>query len=188
MKIILGSQSKGRRKMLEEMGYEFEVESANIDEKAIRIDDPKELTLALARAKAEALRAQFLEDAILITSDQVVVWNGEIREKPQDEKEAEEFLEGYNIHPAQTVTAVVVTNTATDKQAQGVDIATVYFSTFSEKDIREIIEDKSLFEMAGGFTVEGELWERHINKIEGKRDSVIGLPKELTERLIKEVR
>src|SRR3989344_5547078 len=97
MKIILGSQSKGRRKMLEEMGYEFEVRSANIDEKAIRIDDPKELTLALARAKAEALRAQFLEDAILITSDQVVVWNGEIREKPQDKKKAEDFLEGYNI-------------------------------------------------------------------------------------------
>ena len=187
MKIILGSQSKGRRKMLEEMGYEFEVRSANIDERSIRLEDPKELTLALARAKAEALKSQISEEAILITSDQVVVWNGKIREKPEDEKEAKEFLEGYNIYPAETVTAVVVTNLVNGKQAEGVDIAKAYFNMFSEEDIQKIIEDRSLFEMAGGFTPDGELWERHINKIEGARDSVIGLPKELTGRLIKEV-
>ncbi len=187
MKIILGSQSKGRKKMLEEMGYKFEVRSANIDEKAVRVEDPKELTLALARAKAEALRFKISEDAILITSDQVVVWDEEIREKPENEKEAREFLEGYNVHPAETITAVVVTNIGSGKQAEGVDTAKVYFYSFLDNDIQEIIEDRSLFDMAGGFTVVGELWERHIKKIEGAKDSVIGLPKELTERLIREV-
>jgi len=187
MKIILGSKSQGRKKMLEEMGYQFEVMTASIDEKAIRFEDPKELTLALARAKAAALKPQIPESAILITSDQVVVWEGEIREKPENEKEVKEFLEGYNAYPAETVTAVVVTNTATGKQAEGVDIAKVHFLSFSEKDINEIIKEGGVFHLAGGFNVDGEIWKVHIKKIEGTRDSVIGLPKDLTERLIHEV-
>ncbi len=187
MKIILGSQSKGRKKMLEEMGYQFEVIAANIDEKAIRLEDPKELTLAIAKAKTNALLSQIPKGAILITSDQVVVWNGKIREKPDDEKEVKEFLEGYNVYPAETVTAVVVTNLATGKRTEGVDIAKVYFNHFSDEDIDELVKEGSVFYLAGAFNVEGQIWESHIKKIEGTRDSVIGLPKDLTERLIHEV-
>lgn len=187
MKIILGSQSKGRKKMLEEMGYEFEVMSVDIDEKSIRFDDPKVLTLALARTKADALKSQISESAILITSDQVVLWNGKIIEKPENTEQVKEFLRGYNISPAETVTAVVVTNTKTGKQAEGVDIAKVYFNPFTEEEINEIIKEGRVFNLAGGFTVDGPIWEKHIKKIEGTRDSVIGLPKDLTERLIREV-
>ena len=73
MKIILGSQSKGRRHVLESMGYEFGVMSSNIDEKAIRFNDPQKLTIALAHAKADALLPRIQEPALLITSDQVVL-------------------------------------------------------------------------------------------------------------------
>jgi len=187
MKIILGSQSKGRKKILEEMGYKFEVMSANIDEKIIRFDDPKKLTLALAQAKADALKSRIFEPALLITSDQVVIWNGKIREKPENEKEAKEFLQGYNISPAKTITAVVVTDISTGKRVEGIDIAKVYFYPFSEKDINEIIKEGEAFHMAGGFTVDGQIWTKHIKKIEGTRDSVIGLSKSLTEKLIRKV-
>lgn len=187
MKIILGSKSKGRKRMLEEMGIEFEVMVADINEKAIRFDDPKELVLALARAKAEVLKQKIPEPTILITSDQVVVWEGKIREKPENEKEAREFLQGYNISPAKTVTAVVVTNLKTGKRVEEVDVATVYFIPFSEAEIKSIISEGQTFHLAGGFTVDGEGWLNHVKKIEWTRDSVIGLPQEITKRLIKEV-
>ncbi len=187
MKIILGSQSKGRKRMLEEMGVSFEVMPANIEEKAIRFEDPKELVLAIARAKTDALKSKIFEPAILITSDQIVVWQGRIREKPENEKEAREFLEGYNIHPAETVGAVVVTNLETGKQAEGVDTAKVHFSPFSEDEIDCLVADEQIFNFAGGFTIDGERWVSHIREIEGTRDSVIGLPKDLTRRLICEV-
>ena len=187
MKIILGSQSKNRKRVLREMGIEFEIIPADIDEKAIRIDDARELVLALARAKAEVLKQRIKEPAILITSDQVVVCNNAILEKPENEKEAREFLEGYNNHPAETVTAVVLTNLATGKQAEAIDIAKVFFNPFLGKEIDEIINKGKVFHMAGGFTVDGEEWEHHIKKIEGTRDSVLGLPKDITRKLIKEV-
>ncbi len=172
---------------MEEMGLDFEVMAADIDEKAIRFSDPKELTLALAQAKAEAVKSRIIEPSILITSDQVVICNGEIREKPENAEQVKEFLMSYNSYPAQTVTAVLAINTKTGRQANGIDISTVYFNFFSQEDIDIIIKEGSVFNIAGGFTPEGELWAKHIKKIEGTRDSVIALPKKLTMQLIKEV-
>lgn len=41
---MLGSKSKGRRVVLDAAGYDDEVMTADIDEKAIRFDDPSELS------------------------------------------------------------------------------------------------------------------------------------------------
>lgn len=187
MKIILGSKSERRKLVLEKMGYEFEVMSPDIDEKAIRIENPKELTLAIAKAKAEALKEKITEPAILITADLVVVCNGKIREKPVNEKEARDFLASYEFFPAETVGAIVVTNTANGKQASALDFGKILLNSFSEKDIDEIIKDGNVFNLAGGFTIIGDLWEKHVKKIEGTRDSMLGLSKELTKKLISEV-
>jgi predicted house-cleaning NTP pyrophosphatase (Maf/HAM1 superfamily) len=52
-------------------GVECGVEVADIDEKAIRLADPKAMTVAIARAKAEALKPRLAVPCILITADQV---------------------------------------------------------------------------------------------------------------------
>lgn len=187
MKIILGSQSKWRKKILEDMGYEFEVMSPDIDEKAIRDDDPNELTRKLARAKAEALLPRIKEDVILITSDQVVFCNGEIREKPENEDQARAYLESYAEHPVETVTAVFVINTKTGKTAEGVDIPSLRFKPIPEDLIETLIKDGRIFTCAGGFSLDIAEIGNLLESIEGERESVIGLPKALTNRLIKEV-
>jgi len=173
--------------MLKEMGMDFEAMSADIDEKQIRRDDPAELVLALARAKAEALKSRISEPAILITSDQVVVWQNKVLEKPEDEKEARAFLKGYNAHPAETVTGVFVTNLRNGKAAGGVDVAEVFFKSFSEVEMDELISRGDALDYAGGFSIDGEIWSDHVERIEGARDSVLALPKELTRRLMREV-
>src|ERR671923_1513526 len=75
----------------------------------------------------------------LITSDQVVVWQGMIREKPENAEEARTFLRGYAEAPAETVTAVVVTNTAAEGRRQAVDRATVWFRRIPEEIIAQVI-------------------------------------------------
>lgn len=187
MKVILGSQSKGRRKMLTEMRVGFEIMPADIDERAIRHSDPKELVIVLARAKAEALKLKIFEPVLLITSDQVVVCQGRILEKPLTDSEARNFLLGYNTKPAETVTGVVVSNLENGKVAEGVDVAKVYFKPFSNNEINELIAGKEVFNYAGGFTIDGDKWFSHVKRIEGSPDSVLGLPKKLTKRLIHKV-
>src|SRR3989344_9516090 len=92
MRIILGSKSPRRATILKEMGYEFEIMPSHIDERAITSDDPAQLALLLARAKADALLPKITPPAILITADLIVVWNGQIREKPTTPDEARRFL------------------------------------------------------------------------------------------------
>jgi len=101
------------------MGYRFETMAADIDEKAIRHDDPRRLTLLLAHAKADALLPR-IHTGLLITSDQVVMCNGAMLEKPDNSEEARRYLEGYAQFPAETVTAVVVTNAGIHMRAEGV--------------------------------------------------------------------
>ncbi|MDP2641172.1 MAG: Maf family protein [Candidatus Yanofskybacteria bacterium] len=185
MKIILGSASKQRKRMLERMGYEFEVMTADINEKAIRYDDPKKLTMALAIAKAEALLPRIKESALLITADQVVWWNGKILEKPEMPEEARQFLRGYAHYPAQPINATVVTNTETGKQVAENDGNAVYFKEFPEEVIKQLIAEGNIFTQAGAFSLEDPLIEPYIERIEGSLESIEGLPVELTQRLIK---
>lgn len=173
--------------MLAEMGYEFEIMGAGIDEKAIRFSDPKKLTLALARAKADALLQKIDKSTLLITSDQVVVWDGHIREKPETVEEARDFLRGYATHPAQTVTAVVVVNTKTTQRAEGVDVATVWMKPIPEALIEQFVSEGNVFNYAGGFGIQDALTHQLVEKIEGTVDSIIGLPKALTAHLIHQV-
>ena len=185
MKIILGSQSVVRKKILEKMGYEFEVMSADIDEKSIRFDDPVKLTMVLANAKADALVPRLDKDVILITSDQVVVCSEMILEKPVDREEAKYFISLHLGHYSETVTSVVVTNTSTGKRFAGTDIARIYFGNIPESVADEYIATGDPFLHAGGFDHEHPLIRPFVRKIEGEPESISGLPVRLTEELIK---
>ena len=132
MKIILGSSSKQRRNILTEMGYEFDIISPDIDEKAIRDKDPKKLVLKVAHAKADAVVEQADKDSIVITSDSIVLVNGVVREKPENKEQAYEWLKEISQGALQTVvSSLVVVNTKTGERLEGVEQGDVQASSFS---------------------------------------------------------
>jgi hypothetical protein len=98
VRVILGSKSSTRRLLLSSMGVEYEMLNPEIDEKAIRDKEAEKLVLALAHAKADALlKREEVKQAtegttLLVTCDQVVVYEGEILEKPEDAAEAQRFI------------------------------------------------------------------------------------------------
>ena len=72
-----------------ELSLPFTTQPARINEQALgsREASPEQLVLLLASAKAEAIKAQLPKpraNSFLITCDQVVVFDGKIREKPVD--------------------------------------------------------------------------------------------------------
>lgn len=187
MKIILGSKSVGRKQVLEDAGIDFEIMVADVNEKAIRSDDYVKLPLMLAQEKAKALLPKLTEPSILITSDQIVVCNGELREKPESKDEAFRFLMSYSHHPAQTNTSVVVINTQTGKRAEGVDIAKVFFKQIPEKIIQTVVEKGDIMRAAGGFIMQDPLIRPYVDYVEGDEDSVIGLPMKMVNKYIKAI-
>lgn len=81
-RVVLGSSSKVRRTIMDEVkdevGFEYQVMTADIDEKAIgdrRKDNPADLVTTLAQAKADAILGRLAKDEtdgmLLITCDQV---------------------------------------------------------------------------------------------------------------------
>lgn len=190
-KIILGSSSVARRQILAEMGYEFVIMTAGIDEKAIRKDKPEELVAVLAEAKADAIYSRLeitdyknAEPTLLITSDIVVVHEGSIKEKPTSQEEAWQFLKGYSGGHIMTVNYVHVINLKSGKRVGGLDKAEVYFYHIPDEVIQSLIDEGIVFNVAGGLLLEHPLILPLVEAVIGASDSVMGLPKVLTERLI----
>ena len=110
-RFILGSGSQSRRALLEASGARFDVIAPNIDEKSLgdrELDAPGDLVQCLALAKADALLAKLTDPPIVegkgervagtvvLTADQVVTYDGRVREKPTSEAEARAFIESYS--------------------------------------------------------------------------------------------
>ena len=195
--IILGSGSSTRQDILKEMGFEYTIKTADIDERAIgdrAVDPPHELVLRLGKAKAEAIVARLEEEGealapgtLLLTGDQVVVHRDTILEKPDDVAQAEHFIRGYFEAPCRTVGSVVLTHLESGTQVSGTDTAAIYFSPFPEEVLSELLADPFLLKCAGGLMVEHPLIQPYLEKIEGTQDSVMGLSKALVLRLVGEM-
>ncbi|KAB2094723.1 hypothetical protein ES319_A02G179500v1 [Gossypium barbadense] len=148
-KIILGSSSMARQRILAEMRYEFTIMTADIDEKSIRKEKPEDLVTALAEAKAIAIMARLQHTDILknvacptllITADTVVVYKGTIREKPCNEDEAREFIKGYSGGHAAVVGSVLVTNLNSGASKGGWESAEVYFHDIPNEVIDSLVK------------------------------------------------
>lgn len=185
--LILGSSSPFRRKVLHDAGLSFATLSPDIDEAAISSDDPELLARAIAAAKMDALEKQFTEPAIALSADQVVAVAGTIRGKPPTRERAREYLESYRHHYAETISAIVVANTATGHRAIGVDRARIFINPLDDETIEKILDEGTVFHCAGGFAIDHPLMAPFVNRIEGTTDSVIGMPLVLAARLIREV-
>jgi septum formation protein len=176
MKIILGSQSSNRKAVLKNAGYSFEVMPSNIDEKAIRIEDPKRLVSAISSAKADFLEDKIPENSMLITADTIVYCNNEILEKPINYEEAWNFFQMYADNPVEIVTGVVVLNSETKERKQAVDNAKIWFSPFLLEEFESLEKCTDMLNLAGGFTILDEPIKKHIVKTEGDESTILGLP------------
>jgi septum formation protein len=186
MKIILGSASTTRQKILRDMGYDFEVVTADVDEKKIRTDDYHKLPLMIARAKADALMAVVREPAIIITADVIAVFEGKVLEKPKNAEEARKVLKGYAHKAAEAVTSVVVINMQTGEALEGTETARVYFKEIPDSVIDELIKKGNILNCAGSFEIKDPLVRKYIDRIDGTEENVAGLPVELVKKLISE--
>lgn len=184
MKIIFGTSSKWRQKFFDQFGFEYKIMSADIDEKSIRLDDPKKLTLAIAKAKADDILKKITEDVILVTFDQVVACNGIIYEKPKDQEEMRQFWKSYEKYPALTYSAVAVTDSVSGRQFSDVDIASVFFNPVPADVLQKILADDNMYTSSGGFMINYPLTDSYIKSTNGDIGSVEGIPVELTKNLI----
>lgn len=118
---------------------------------------------------------------------EVVVYEGVIREKPSGKQEARQFLKDYSGKQAATVGSVLVTNLKTGLRKGDSDRVEIHFNEIPDEVIEKLVDEGTTLYVAGGLIIEHPLIFPYVKEVVGTTDSVMGLPKDLTEKLLKAV-
>jgi septum formation protein len=173
MKIVLASESPFRKRALDIIGLNYEVAPSRIDEKAIRDDDPFELTRKLAEAKARKV-AEDYPDAIIVSGDAVAAKGSRIFEKPRDLQEAAECLREFSGGQFRFVTALAILNARTGKMLSTVESLTITFRKLLAREIQDYINRYPVLNFAGAF--ENDAVYRFAERIEGTYNIGTAMP------------
>ena len=127
-------------------------------------------------------------ECVVITCDQIVLFNDQVRGKPRDIAEAREFLSSYS-EGAQchTVCAVVATHLPSGRQHSLVDTSTVHWSGIPTASLDTLLAKEEVYWSCGGFLIEDEDFLKHVQFVEGTLDSIRGLPVKAVKRVVSEV-
>jgi septum formation protein len=146
--LILASSSPRRQFLMKEAGFEFTIQSPDIDE-SFSSDMPVELVPTyLAEKKARVLLPQINQE-IVVASDTVVILNKTILNKPKDRKEAIEMLQSLSGKIHLVITAVCLLSK--EKSICFDDRTEVTFKKLTNKEIEFYIDNYKPFDKAGSY-------------------------------------
>ena len=184
-RIILASQSPRRKELLAQVGLEFDVVSADVDERTLPNEDVDDYVLRVATAKAQAISKQEENhDAVVIAADTTVTINNEILTKPQDYEDAFRMWSLLSGQMHEVKTTVVI---ACASLIRHVTVTTkIYFKELTSDEMFAYWQTGEPHDKAGGYAIQGRAaaWVKHI---EGSYSSVVGLPLYETLQLLEEI-
>jgi len=173
--IILASKSPRRQELLRGMGVEFSILTKETDESfppEMPLDEvPKYLSLQKSLAfSVDELPADYL----LITSDTVVICEGEILGKPKDREDATRMLQLLSGKTHHVVTGVTVRSA--EKTESFAVRSNVTFAQLDAEEIDYYIEHCKPFDKAGAYGIQEWIGYVGISGLEGSFYNVMGLP------------
>ena len=171
--LILASNSPRRKQLMHDSGFEFKVEVLPTDETYPETLESRMVAAHISGQKAEVFRGLH-PDKIILTSDTVVIVDGEILGKPKDPADAARMLNLLSDRTHEVVTAVSLLsgNEITTKS----DVAFVSFRKLDELEINHYIEHYKPFDKAGAYGIQEWISMIGITRIEGSFYTIMGLP------------
>ena len=181
---ILASASPRRRDLLRKAGYCFEIVPSGVDESKYDVNriSSEEHTKILALAKAKDVAAKF-PNAIVMGSDTVVDLDGEIIGKPDDAEHAEEITRKLFSRPHKVITGLALVCIEKNIEIIEADTTLVYPRKLTDAQIADHIQNGQWQGKAGAYGIQ-ETGDEFVDHIDGSFSNVMGLPMELTERLL----
>ncbi len=177
-KIILASASPRRRELLEQAGYEFEIQVSHKEE-VYTSETPDEIVKELALLKARDVAMQNERtNLVVIGADTVVAHKGHILGKPKSEDEAFQMIQGFQGQKHQVYTGVTILSYGGHGNETVVNHAVktdVYVNEMTDMEIWNYIHSDNVMDKAGSYGIQSG-FAIHIDKIEGDYFNVVGLP------------
>ncbi len=180
---ILASQSPRRRQLLGQIGFTFRVEPSPFEETIPENGNPADIVRALALEKAEPVSRRF-PSALTLGADTVVVHEGVVLGKPEDEAEAHAMLRRLSGETHTVFTGLALLHPASDRRVSACEATRVTFDALSDKEIRAYVASGAPMDKAGAYGIQGDLGAVFVARIEGDFYTVMGLPLHRLYRLL----
>lgn len=176
--IILASNSPRRRELLKQIGVEFKVIPAEVeeDEGKEKGKSPVEVVKNNALLKAQKVAEMVLEsDSLIIGADTIVVLDGRIIGKPKDERDAINILKKLRGKYHYVFTGVAVLETPEMRFLVSTVKSKVKMRDYSDEEIIRYVATGEPMDKAGAYGIQGK-GALLVEKIEGDYYNIVGLP------------
>jgi len=178
--IILASASPRRAELLQQIGLNFSVRAADIDETPGANETPEHYVERLAREKALAV-AEASPECLVLGSDTSVVLDGVVLGKPCDTAEAIATLHRLSGATHQVMTAVALV--CNGQCHSRLVVTEVRFRSLSADEIEAYVASGEPMDKAGSYGIQG-LGGIFVNELRGSYSAVVGLPLQETAALL----
>ena len=183
--IILASASPRRQELLKKAGLNFRVIKPEVEEIYPEGLSPQEVTVYLAKLKAEALKDSLEEDEVIISADTIVSLDNTIYGKPRDAADAVRIL-GELSGKKHTVISGVCLQTR-KKEISFHEETDVYFHPLTEEEIRYYVDQWDPMDKAGAYAIQEWIGLVGISRIDGCYFNVMGLPVQKLYQALKQI-
>ena len=180
-KIILASQSKVRKEILDKNNIESDVVPSNVDEDIVKESlikekaTPEIISKNLAELKANKVSMK-KTDEIVLGADSVIDLNGELISKPETREEAMKILKKLNGKSHFLISSVCVSKNGS-MIWNHTDKAKLIMKNLSDDELKNYlskIPDETLYAY-NVYQIEG-IGRNLFTSIEGDEDTIMGLP------------
>ena len=189
LKIILASQSKVRKKILDEHNILNEVRPSNVDEDVVKSSllkekaSPEIISKNLAELKANKISGKY-SDNLVLGADSVIDLNGELISKPDNREEALEILRKLNGKKHYLISSVCISKNGS-MVWNHTDKATLTMKKMNEDELKNYlakISDEALYAY-NVYQIEGEGRNLFLS-IDGNKNTIMGLPVEKIKKYL----
>ncbi len=177
----LASASPRRRELLAQIGVLHLVAPADVDERPLDGERPRDYVLRLARAKARQVWSS-VTDLPVLGADTTVVAGGSILGKPGSRGEHDAMLRALSGRSHEVLTAVALATGTGIELALSVSIVRLRQTTPEER--ARYWETGEPCDKAGGYAIQG-LGAVFVESLIGSYSGVMGLPLFETARLLR---
>ena len=189
LKIILASQSKVRKKILDEYNILNEVRPSNVDEDVVKSSllkeeaSPEIISKNLAELKANKISGKY-SDNLVLGADSVIDLNGELISKPDNREEALEILRKLNGKKHYLISSACISKNGS-MVWNHTDKATLTMKKMNDEELKNYlakISDEALYAY-NVYQIEGEGREL-FSSIDGNENTIMGLPIEKIKKYL----
>lgn len=173
MQYILASASPRRLALLRQIGIEPRVRHSNFSEAADEGFSAAELVRLNSLGKARAVAENISDEEVVIAADTVVVLDGKVIGKPEDEDDAKRILAALSGREHSVITGVTVI--CGERVLVDALTTTVRFRKLSDEEISGYVASGEPLDKAGAYGIQGR-GVLLVEAIEGCYSNVVGLP------------